>query len=168
MANLVKREHLFNELFDLRHTFDRLFNRVLNHSTSTQESNSSGELAARLIFAVPPIEAWVDNDKKEYHLSIAVPGIDPKDVQLHLQGNNLTVSGEHKSSDDKKDADYLHQEFLYERFARKIALPEGVETNKLSAEYKDGVLEVTAPLKESALPKRIEIKSETKAKGAGA
>ena len=162
MANLVKREHLFNELSELRHTFDRLFSRVLNHSTSTDEPE------ARLIFAVPPIEAWVDNDKKEYHLSIAVPGVDPKEVQLNVHGNNLTISGEHKSTDKGKSADYLHQEFSYERFARKIVLPEGVETSKLTAEYKDGVLEVTAPLSESALPKKIEIKTETKAKGASA
>jgi HSP20 family protein len=162
MANLVKREHLFNELSELRHTFDRLFSRVLNHSTSTDEPE------ARLIFAVPPIEAWVDNDRKEYHLSIAVPGVDPKEVQLNLHGNNLTISGEHKSTDNRKNADYLHQEFSYERFARKIVLPEGVETSKLTAEYKDGVLEVTAPLSESALPKKIEIKTETKAKGASA
>jgi HSP20 family protein len=162
MANLVKREHLFNELSELRHTFDRLFSRVLNHSTSADEPE------ARLIFAVPPIEAWVDNEKKEYHLSIAVPGVDPKEVQLNLHGNNLTISGEHKSTDNRKNADYLHQEFSYERFARKIVLPEGVETSKLTAEYKDGVLEVTAPLSESALPKKIEIKTETKAKGASA
>jgi HSP20 family protein len=162
MANLVKREHLFNELSELRHTFDRLFSRVLNHSTSTDEPE------ARLILAVPPIEAWVDNEKKEYHLSIAVPGVDPKEVQLNLHGNNLTISGEHKSTDNGKDADYLHQEFSYERFAREIVLPEGVETSKLTAEYKDGVLEVTAPLSESALPKKIEIKTETKAKGASA
>lgn len=162
MANLVKREHLFNELSELRHTFDRLFSRVLNHSTSTDTPE------ARLIFAVPPIEAWVDNEKKEYHLSIAVPGVDPKKVQLNLHGSNLMISGEHRSTDNRKNADYLYQEFSYERFARKIVLPEGVETSKLTAEYKDGVLEVTAPLSESALPKKIEIKTETKAKGASA
>jgi HSP20 family protein len=162
MANLVKKEHLFNELSELKHVFDRLFSRVLNHSTSTDEPE------ARLIFAVPPIEAWVDNEKKEYHLSIAAPGVDPKELQLSLRGNNLTISGEHKSADNRKNADYLHQEFSYERFARKLVLPEGVETSKLTAEYKDGVLEVTAPLSESALPKKIEIKTETKAKGASA
>ena len=162
MAILAKREHLFNELFDLRHSFDRLFNRVLNHSTSAEDQ------PAKLIFAVPPIEAWVDNEKKEYHLSIAVPGIDPKEIQLNLHGNNLTVTGEHKSSEEKKEADYLQQEFSYDRFARTIVLPEGVEADKLTAEYKNGVLEVTAPLSESALPKKIEIKTSAKAKGAGA
>lgn len=162
MANLVKRQHMFNELFDLRNSFDHLINRFLNKSTSTEEPT------AHLIFAVPPIEAWVDNEKKEYHLSIAVPGIDPKEVQLSLHANNLTVTGEHKSNEEKKEADYLQQEFSYDRFARTIVLPEGVEADKLTAEYKNGVLEVTAPLSESALPKKIEIKTSAKAKGAGA
>jgi HSP20 family protein len=162
MANLAKRQHMFNELFDLRSSFDHLMNRFLNHSTSTEDRS------AKLIFAVPPIEAWVDNEKKEYHLSIAVPGIDPKEVQLNLHGHNLTVTGEHKSSEEKKEADYLEQEFSYDRFARTIVLPEGVEADKLTAEYKNGVLEVTAPLSESALPKKIEIKTSAKAKGAGA
>jgi len=162
MAILAKREQLFNELFDLRHSFDRLFNRVLNHSTSAEDQ------PAKLIFAVPPIEAWVDNEKKEYHLSIAVPGIDPKEIQLNLHGNNLTVTGEQKGSEEKKGTDYLEQEFSYDRFARTIVLPEGVDTKKLEAEHKNGVLEITAPLSESALPKRIEIKTPTKAKSAGA
>ena len=162
MANLAKRQHMFNELFDLRSSFDHLMNRFLNHSTSTEDRS------AKLIFAVPPIEAWVDNEKKEYHLSIAVPGIDPKEVQLNLHGHNLTVTGEHKSSEEKKEADYLEKEFSYDRFARTIVLPEGVEADKLTAEYKNGVLEVTAPLSESALAKKIEIKTSAKAKGAGA
>jgi len=162
MANLAKRQHMFNELFDLRSSFDHLMNRFLNHSTSTEDRS------AKLIFAVPPIEAWVDNEKKEYHLSIAVPGIDPKEVQLNLHGHNLTVTGEHKSSEEKKEADYLQQEFSYDRFARTIVLPEGVEADKLTAEYKNGVLEVTAPLSESALAKKIEIKTSAKAKGASA
>ena len=162
MANLAKREHVFNELFDLRHSFDHLFNRVLNSSESNEEGPT------RLILAVPPIEAWVDNEKKEYHLSIAVPGVDPKEVQLNLHGNDLTVSGEHKSSQEKKDADYLQQEFSYDRFQRKIVLPEGVDASKLTAEYNNGVLKITAPLSASALPKQIEIKSSAKAKGVGA
>jgi HSP20 family protein len=159
MANLVRRQNTFNELFDLRSSFDHLFNKVANHSAGTEDQG------AKLIFAVPPIEAWVDNDKKEYHLSIAVPGIDPKEVELKIHGNNLTVVGEHKSSDEKKHKDYLEQEFSYNRFARSIVLPPGVQADKISAEYKDGVLEVSAPLSESALPKKIEIKSSGQSSG---
>src|ERR1700685_1039987 len=131
MANLVRRQNTFNELFDLRSSFDHLFNKVANHSAADQ-----GE---QLIFAVPPIEDWVDNDKKEYHLSIAAPGIDPKEVELKVPGNNLTVVGEHKTADEKKHKDYLEQEFSYNRFARSIVLPPGVQADKISAEYKEGV-----------------------------
>ena len=162
MANLVRRQHVFDELFDLRNSFDHLFNRFLRKSSSTEEPSGL------VIFAVPPIEAWIDNEKKEYHLSIAVPGIDPKDIQLNLQGNNIAVTGERKATETEKKADYLHQEFSYARFARTITLPEGVQTDKLTAEYKDGVLEITAPLSESALPKKIEIKNPAKTKGASA
>jgi HSP20 family protein len=121
-----------------------------------------------MLVAVPPIEAWVDKENKKYHLSIAVPGVDPKELQVDLQGNNLTVSGEHKADEEKKEADYLQREFAYGRFERTVVLPEGVDTGKLTADYNNGVLEITAPLSENALPKRIEIKSSGKAKGAGA
>ena len=86
-------------------------------------------------------------------------------MELKVHGNNLTVVGEHKSSDEKKGKDYLEQEFSYNRFARSIVLPPGVQADKLSAEYKDGVLEVSAPLSESALPKKIEIKSSGQSQG---
>ena len=162
MANLVRRDHVFDDLFDFRRNFDHIFNRFLTGS------GSSPERQAQMLVAVPPIEAWVDNEDKKYHLSVAVPGMDPKDVQLNLQGNNLTVSGEHKSEKEKKEADYLHREFSFGRFERTIVLPEGVDTDKLTAEYNNGVLEISAPINASALPKRIEIKTSAKAKGAGA
>ena len=162
MANLARREHGFNNLFDLRHSFDQIFNRLLRGSSLT------GDREVRTLVAIPPIEAWVDNNEKKYHLSIALPGMDPKDLQIDLQGSNLTVSGEHKSEAEKKDANYLEREFSLGRFERLITLPEGVDTEKISAEYNNGVLEISAPLSASALPKRIEIKTQPKAKQAGA
>ena len=162
MANLVRRESGANDLFDFRRSFDDIFNRFLTGAVPTSERGN------RMLVAVPPIESWVDRENKKFHLSIALPGFDPKDLQVELEGNNLTVSGEHEEKDEKKDADYLQQEFSYGRVERTIALPEGVDTSKVSAEYNNGVLEITAPLSESALPKRIEVKASAKAKGAAA
>jgi HSP20 family protein len=162
MTNLARREGPFEHLFDLRRDFDDKFNRLLTGSIL------GSERPARLIFAVPPIEAWVDKDNKKYHLSIAVPGIDPKEVAVNVQGNNLTVSGEHKSSEEKKEANYLEEEFSYGRFERSIVLPKGIDTSKLTAEYKNGVLEIEAPVAAEALPKRIEVKTAPVAKAAGA
>lgn len=162
MTNLARRENLFEHLLAFRRDFDDKLNRLVTGSVS------GGERAARLIVAVPPIEAWVDKENKKYHLSIAVPGVDPKEVEVNVQGNNLTVGGEHKSSKEKKEADYLEEEFSYGRFERSIVLPEGIDTGKITAEYKNGVLEIEAPITAEALPKRIEIKTAPIAKGASA
>ncbi len=160
MANLVRRGSTFNELFDFRNSFEQLFNRVLANSGAGNQTSD------RLLFAVPPIEVWVDNKQKEYHLSIALPGVDPKEIQVNLHGNQLTVEGEHQNSanKNKKDANYIDQEFSYRRFQRTIVLPESVDAEKLTAEYENGVLEISAPLKQSALAKEIEVKSATAAK----
>jgi HSP20 family protein len=163
MANLVRREHFFDDLFDLRRNFDHILNRFLTGSTSPSERQ------AQLLVTVPPIEAWIDREKKKYHLGVAMPpGMDPEEIQLSLQGNRLTVKGEYKSEREKKKGEYLQQEFTYGSVERTIELPEGVNTNELTAEYNNGVLKITAPLSASALPKQIEIKSSAKSKGVGA
>ncbi|HXN50897.1 MAG TPA: Hsp20/alpha crystallin family protein [Candidatus Acidoferrum sp.] len=121
-----------------------------------------------VLIAVPPIEAWIDKHKKEYRLSIAVPGMEQKDLQVSLQGNNLTVSGERKDSQQNRDVYYLQQEFSRRRLHRTIVLPEGVDTERLTAEYNNGVLEIRAPLRESALPRQIEVTNAQKSKGVSA
>ena len=162
MANLARPETIFNDLFDFRRDLNGVFSRLVTGS------QSGSERPLKIITAVPPIEAWVDKDEKKYHLSIALTGVDPEDIELDVQGNNLTVSGEQKISEEKKDADYLYQEFAYGRFERTITLPEGVDTEKLIAEYKNGVLEITAPISANALPRKVEIKAVPVAKGAAA
>ena len=162
MANLAARETFFNDLFDFRRDLNGIFSRLVTGAPPT------GERALKLIAAVPPIEAWVDKNEKKYHLSFALAGVDPKDIQLSVQGNNLTVSGEQKASEEKKEANYQYQEFSYGRFERAITLPEGVDAEKLTAEYKNGVLEIAAPMSANALPRKIEIKTLPVAKGAAA
>ena len=163
MANLASRETFFNDLFDIRRDLNGMFSRLVTGAPPVSEH------ALKMIAAVPPIEAWVDKNEKKYHLSIALAGVDPKDVQLSVQGNNLMVSGEQKASEEKKEANYQYQEFSYGRFERSITLPEGVDTEKLTAEYKNGVLEITAPMNANALPRKIEIKTlPAAAKGAAA
>ena len=162
MANLAARDSFFNDLFDFRRDLNGVFSRLVTGAPPVSEH------ALKMIAAVPPIEAWVDKNEKKYHLSIALAGVDPKDVQLSVQGNNLMVSGEQKASEEKKEANYQYQEFSYGRFERAITLPEGVDTEKLTAEYKNGVLEITAPMSANALPRKIEIKAISAAKGASA
>jgi len=160
MANLVKGD-FFDDLFDFRRNFDHIFHRFLTSSAPGRGRE------ANMLVGVPPIEARIDKEDRKYHLRVALPGVDPKDLTVELQGSNLTVRGEHQSSEEKKEADYLRQEFSYGRIERTILLPEGTDTSKLTAEYNNGVLEIAAPVVEAALPKQIDVKSAPKAKGAG-
>lgn len=84
MANLERRQ-VFDDLFDFRRNFDHMFNRFLTGS------GTSDERASRMLVTVPPIEAWMDKDNKNYHLNIALPGIDSKELKVELQGDNLTA-----------------------------------------------------------------------------
>jgi HSP20 family protein len=151
MADLTRRNNI-SELFDFRRDFDSLFNRFLTGSASTTD------LAPAIGF-VPPIEVRFDNQDKKYHVRVALPGVDPNEIQLNLYGNRLRISGEHKSDQEIKDSDYVHREFSYERFERIVVLPEDVDTEKLSAEFNNGMLELTVPVSSAALPRKVEIKN---------
>ena len=97
-----------------------------------------------------------------------LPGVDPKDLNIQVQRNALTISGQRSSTRETKDSDYIHREITYGSFQRTIELPEGVEADKVTAEYRNGMVEITAPISSAALPRRIEVKSLPTAKGAGA
>jgi HSP20 family protein len=162
MRFLAKRENTFDDLFDFRRDFDTLFNRLLAGS-GPSEGRREGR-RERGMAAIPPVDAWLDRKSNQYHVCIGLPGIDPKDVQLTAHGNTLMVSGESESEEEDDDAEYLQREFSYGRFERMIKLPEGVDTEKLNAEFKKGVLEIIAPMSTAAVPKKIEIKSAEGAK----
>jgi HSP20 family protein len=161
MANLTLREHVVNDLLDLKQDFERVFDRIFKHHVQPVGS------AETLFAIIPPIETWVDAEDKEFHLSMLIPGIKPEALNIILQGNRLTFSGERKEEEDKTAKNYLNREFSHDRFVRTITLPDGVDAEKLTAELKNGVLEITAPIAAAALPKKIPVKHGTPAKGGG-
>ena len=90
-------------------------------------------------------------------LKAEVPGIDAKDVDIRVENNMLTFRGERKFDDEVKHDSYHRVERSYGSFSRSFTLPSVVDTEKIRAEYKDGVLRVTLPKKEEAKPKQIAI-----------
>lgn len=155
MTNLMSRSSLFQDLFDFRRDFDQIFNRMLSDGWPSTEGQAVEPRAG----FVPGIEAYVDKSSKTYHCRISLPGVDPKDVQIHAQGNTLSIAGEKRATHGTGDVEYLQSEIWYGAFERTLTLPEGVEADKLNAEYRNGVLEITAPVAASVLPRRIEIKT---------
>ena len=154
MTNLVPRSSRFQDLFDFRRDFDQIFNRMVS-GWPFGEAPAPGTSAA----FTPAVESYVDKDAKRYHLRIALPGVDPNEVQIHAQGNTVTISGERKVQRNDKDVDWHYEEISYGAFERMLTLPEGVDADKLTAEYQNGVLEMTAPGAATAMPRRIEVKT---------
>jgi HSP20 family protein len=161
MANLVPRENIFQDLFDFRRNFDQVFNRMLRGSSVGEESTLGNEFT-------PAIEAFIDQDNKKFRCDVMLPGVDPKEVDVQVHGNTLTISGERSSSRETKEANFLQREISYGSFMRSLVLPEGVDKDKISAEYRNGMLEITAPIAAASLPKRVEIKSLPASKAATA
>jgi len=112
-----------------------------------------GEASCRWCPAVDVAE----NDK-ELLVSADLPGIDPKQVEITVQENILTLSGERKAESESKDESYHRVERAYGSFTRSFVLPSTVDETKVSAEYKDGVLRIHLPKREEAKPRRIDVK----------
>ena len=157
MKNLYNTERLFEDLFGVRREFDDMFNRILTGKTWGLELP---EFKKEFNIA-PAVETYIDKEGKKYVCRVALPGVEPKEVQIQAQGNLLVIRGERKVTHREKEAELFEEEIAYGAFERTLTLPEGVNTEKLTAEYINGVLEITAPVAAAALPRKIEIKTTT-------
>ncbi len=103
----------------------------------------------------PAIESKVENGN--LIVKADLPGIDPKEVSISVLGNQLTIEGERKREEKKEEKDYFYQEVSYGKFSRTIPLPEGAEADKVKANYKNGVLEITIPAPKQLASKKVQI-----------
>lgn len=106
----------------------------------------------------PAIESHVD--KGNLVVKADLPGLDPKEISIAVTGNQLRIEGERKQEEKKEEKDYLYQEVSYGKFVRSIPLPEGVDTDKIKANYKNGVLEITMPAPKQLESKKVQIEAK--------
>ncbi len=107
-------------------------------------------------------EGWmptvdVTETKDEVVVRAEVPGMQKEDISITLQDGVLTLRGEKKQEKMEKDAAFHRVERSYGSFVRSFALPTLVQADKVRADYKDGVLTITLPVREEAKPKEITI-----------
>jgi HSP20 family protein len=155
MKTLYTADKWFEDLFGLHRGFNEMFNRAL---AARPWGRELPEFRNDLAFA-PAVEAYVDKEGKKYVCRVTLPGVEPKDLQIHAQGNRLTIHGERKVTHRAKEAELFEEEIAYGVFERTLVLPEGVNAEKLTAEYVNGVLEIVAPIAAAALPRKIEVKT---------
>jgi HSP20 family protein len=100
-------------------------------------------------------------DKKDRLVArIELPGVEKKDVKISLSENNLTVQGEIEKDKETKKEDYYCCERAYGTYSRTISLPAEVDQDKIKANFKNGILEITIPKKAEKKPKEITIEPE--------
>jgi HSP20 family protein len=95
----------------------------------------------------------IQENDNEFHLELAVPGMKKSDFKIDVDNNVLTISSEERTEDESTEANYTRREFYYNNFRRSFTLPETVDSDKIAAEYTDGVLAILIPKKEEAKPK---------------
>jgi HSP20 family protein len=149
--------NVYGELLGFRREFDELFNRILT-GRPLAEWPELPTFNKEFQFT-PAVEAYVDKEANKYVCRVTLPGVEPKDLEVGTQGNVLTIRGERKFHYGVKEVELMEHEVPYGMFERMVTLPEGVVVEKLTAEFVNGVLEITAPIAVAALPRKIEIKT---------
>lgn len=89
--------------------------------------------------------------EKEVTLSVELPGVDEKDIDLSVSGQTITVSGEKKSEKETKEGESVRRERSYGSFSRTVTLPFRIDGDKVKAKFAKGVLTVTVPKPEDAM-----------------
>jgi len=97
------------------------------------------------------------DDKDKLIVKAEVPGFKREDLDVAVHENTLIISGERKSEEERKDGEFYRSERFYGRFHRSIPLPYAVDTDKIQAQYRDGILNITLPKAEHAKAKQIEV-----------
>ena len=107
--------------------------------------------------ATPSLEVSETDD--EFRVKAELPGMDEKDIEVSMEGSELTVRGEKKREHEERKRDYFISEMRYGEFRRSIRLPEGVDREKAKAVFKKGVLTLTVPksAEGKTLRKRIDV-----------
>jgi HSP20 family protein len=95
--------------------------------------------------------------ENEVVLKADVPGIELKDIEVHVENQTLTVKGERTFEKEENAKGYHRIERSYGTFVRSFAVPPTVDTEKVAAEYKNGVLAITLPKKEAAKPRQVKV-----------
>ena len=105
---------------------------------------------------VPPVDIF-QSSEHELVLKAELPEMSREEIDITVENTTLTISGEKKTGGDVKEEQFHHIERRYGAFSRSFSLPQTVDTAKVAAEYKDGVLTVRLPLREEAKPRQIKV-----------
>ena len=141
----LMRYEPWGRLGRLHDEMDRLFNR---YSPENETSMSSADWT-------PAVD--VKEEENRFLIKADIPGVDPKDIEVHMDKGVLTIEGKRESEATEEKEGYKRVERVYGSFSRRFTLPDTADAENIKAESKHGVLEIVIPKRTAAEPRRIEI-----------
>ena len=150
MTNLTRWEPT-HETMTLREAMDRLFDDAFTHPLSMMRNGGSN-------WSSPAIDMYQTDN--EVVVKAAVPGFKADEVQINVTGDVLTIKGESKHEEEKKDRSWQIREHRWGAFERSITLPTGVISDRATADFENGILTITLPKSEKVKPKTITVKAK--------
>jgi len=150
---IVRRASPLGELMTLRHAVDRLFDDDVFRPFRWAPGAVDG----------PALRLDVTTTADELTVEASLPGIKPEDVEIMVENGTLTITG--KTADERRaeEASYLVQEIRRGSFSRSITLPDGLEADRATATFEDGILAIRIPKAEQVKPRQIRISPVTDA-----
>ncbi len=106
---------------------------------------------------IPPVDIY-EGENHEMIIKAEMPDIRQEDLDIRVEDNTLTITGEKKLDENVKQDQFHRVERSYGQFSRSFSLPATIDTEKVSADYKNGVLTIKLPMREEAKPKQIQVK----------
>jgi HSP20 family protein len=144
---IVRWNDPFREFAQFQNRINRVFSDA--YGRSDEGLTTSGAW-------MPPVDIY-QNGEHEIVLKAELPDLTREDIDITVDNGTLTIKGEKKLSNAVKEEQYHRIERQYGSFSRSFSLPQTVDSTKVGAEYKNGVLTVRLPLREEAKPRQIKV-----------
>ena len=127
--------------------FDRLFDNVISRTTFT--SDLSADFSPRVD---------IRDTEESIFLTFELPGLNKEDIKVSVADNVLTITGERKAKSEENEDGFVRREIRSGSFSRSFTLPQSVNSKKVSADYRNGLLEIRLDKAEELKPRQIEVK----------
>jgi HSP20 family protein len=147
MMNLIRRNPV-GEMTAMQNRINRMFNSPYWLTGRMDDDTDMGGWN-------PAVDLYEKDD--HFVIKAELPGVDKKDIAIDLKDRVLTLSGERSCENEVKEANYYRRERSYGKFQRAFTLPADVDSDKIKAEFKNGLLQIEVPKPEEQKPKQVTI-----------
>lgn len=136
---------------NLQQEISKLFERLAGDVEADQSSVVTSQWSPRVD---------IREDADRFVIVADIPGVDPKDIEIHMEKGVLSIKGSRDTEARSREGDYSRIERVHGAFYRRFALPDSADADRISATGRHGVLEIAIPKKAEVQPRRIEVKAD--------